>query len=126
MITKIYAVFTKAKTVIRQTLLKISNPTARIVVSNRIYLPLSVDIEVGEHSELVINKGVRIRKSTLIAVRENASLRIGKDVFINRNCMITARKSITIGNGVTIGPYVSIYDHDHDIAQRGGGTFVKK
>ena len=31
-----------------------------------------------------------------------------------------ARRNITIGNGVTIGPNVCIYDHDHDIKNKGG------
>ena len=33
--------------------------------------------------------------------------------------MIVCRKEITIGKGVTIGPNVVIYDHDHDMVNRG-------
>lgn len=36
--------------------------------------------------------------------------------FINRNCTIVAMDEIVIENGVTIGPNVCIYDHDHNMA----------
>lgn len=104
---------------IRFYLIKVINPSVNIVVSNRCSLPLGA-LEVGKKCSLVINKGVRVRKNTLIAVRDNASLKIGNSVFVNRNSIITARKCITIEDGVTIGPNCCIYDHDHDITQRGG------
>lgn len=34
--------------------------------------------------------------------------------FINRNCNIICHSTISIGKGTTIGPNVSIYDHDHN------------
>lgn len=55
------------------------------------------------------------------AIRQNTELNadggtitIGKCCFINRNCMIVAHKKIILEDGVTIGPNVCIYDHDHD------------
>ncbi len=36
--------------------------------------------------------------------------------FINRNCNIIAMDEIIIEKGVTIGPNVCIYDHDHNMA----------
>ena len=41
-------------------------------------------------------------------------IRIGNNCFINRNCLIVAHESIVLEEGVTIGPNVCIYDHDHD------------
>lgn len=61
-----------------------------------------------------------MRAGSVLTVRQGAHLKIGKSVFINRNTIIAARKSITIGDGVTIGPNVCIYDHDHDIHNRVG------
>lgn len=34
--------------------------------------------------------------------------------YINRNCTIVSLEEITIEKGVTIGPNVCIYDHDHN------------
>ncbi len=41
-------------------------------------------------------------------------------VFINRNTMIISMEKIDIRNGVTIGPNVCIYDHDHNIGRKKG------
>nr|WP_243870840.1 acyltransferase [Dorea formicigenerans] len=41
-------------------------------------------------------------------------IRIGS-AFINRNCVIVSKKEIDIGDRVTIGPNVCIYDHDHNL-----------
>lgn len=43
--------------------------------------------------------------------------------YINRNSMIVCRDKIIIGDGVTIGPNVCIYDHDHNLES---GTNVLK
>ena len=40
-------------------------------------------------------------------------------MFINRNCSIVSQKHIVICDGVTIGPNVCVYDHDHDLQSRG-------
>ncbi|MGR5577809.1 acyltransferase [Bacteroides thetaiotaomicron] len=78
------------------------------------------NIEVGNNSELRIGSGFSMRQNVTLAVRDNSIFSIGSGVFINRNTIIMARKSITIADGVTIGPNVCIYDHDHDIYNRGG------
>lgn len=54
-----------------------------------------------------------IRSNTEIHA-DGGQIIIGNCCFINRNCMIVSHKRITIKNGVTIGPNVCIYDHDHD------------
>jgi len=45
---------------------------------------------------------------------------IVQDAFINRNSMIVAMEKIEISSGVTIGPNVCIYDHDHDLHNKCG------
>ena len=44
---------------------------------------------------------------------------IGSDFFLNRNSMIVSKECIRIGNRVSIGPNVCIYDHDHDSSNYG-------
>ncbi len=50
----------------------------------------------------------------LISSRNNGKLKIGSRVYLNRNTMIVCRDS-----GTTVGPNVMIYDHDHDLQNRG-------
>lgn len=53
------------------------------------------------------------------AVIFSGKINIGKGVYINRNTIINAHEQITVGDHSTIGPGVFIYDHDHDIQNRG-------
>lgn len=100
--------------------IQIFNPKASVKIkSGGIIIPWSSDIEVASESNLRIGHSLSCRKNVVIAVRKNASLIIGDKVFINRNTIITSRKYIAIGNGVTIGPNVCIYDHDHNVHCRG-------
>ena len=62
----------------------------------------------------VINVGLRVvvqRGSQVEA--DGGIVSLGNDVYINRNCSIVSREQIYIGSQTTIGPNVSIYDHDH-------------
>ena len=101
-------------------LLQHFNRNVNVVVDGTPNIHKNADVEVGKYSMLKIGYGFTMRKNSIIAVRDNAQLRIGCKVFINRNVIIMARRNITIGNGVTIGPNVCIYDHDHDIKNKGG------
>lgn len=101
---------------LRFFLLQHFNRNANVVVDGIPNIHKDADVEVGKYSMLKIGYGFTMRKNSIIAVRDNAQLRIGCKVFI----IIMARRNITIGNGVTIGPNVCIYDHDHDIKNKGG------
>lgn len=46
--------------------------------------------------------------------------------FINRNSTIVSMSSISIGEHVTIGPNVCIYDHDHNLSKVGNDPFVSE
>lgn len=76
-------------------------------------------VEVGRGASLIFKQKDRAEEGCLIAARKGALVEFGENVFINRNCMIVAHKMIHIGSGTQIGPYVCIYDHDHDILTRG-------
>lgn len=105
---------------IRFAILKITNPKANISVDGSTLVSSGADIEVGINSLLQIGCGLHVRKNAILAVRDKADLLIDRNVFINRNTIIIARQCITIGEGVTIGPNVCIYDHDHNMLNRGG------
>lgn len=68
----------------------------------------------------MLGKGLHLRSGVVLSVRSGALLKLGDGVFINRNTIVTSKKSVIIEDGVTIGPNVCIYDHDHDMSKRGG------
>lgn len=92
---------------IKFTLIEMLSPNVRIKV---LY---SGFVEIG--NKCIIDEGTIIRSS-------GGRISIGDNVYINRNCNIVSQKNITLGDGVTIGPNVCIYDHDHAI----GGERSKK
>ena len=113
---------------LRLDFLKIMHPSSKVVVESFPNIHFQTDIEVGSKSELTIGRGLHTRKHVLLAVRDKAKLIIGNNVFINRNSIIVARTSIVLSDGVTIGPNVCIFDHDHNIRNNcaGGGYCVKE
>lgn len=92
---------------------------AHVSVSGRIYMGKNASIDIGDSCTCSIGRNFQLLQNSYIGVRKNATLKIGKSVFINRNCTIVCHESITINDGTTIGPNVCIYDHDHDIENRG-------
>lgn len=67
-----------------------------------------------------------IEKNAIIR-SSGGDLLIGKNVYINRNCNIISHEEIKIGNRVTIGPNVCIYDHDHNYkSKETNGEYVTK
>jgi acetyltransferase-like isoleucine patch superfamily enzyme len=94
-------IFNKGK--IKFHRIQIISPKARIRVGNR------GSIEIGR--KCTFEEGTLIRAT-------NGIISIGDSVYINRNTNIVARQSIIIGSGVTIGPNVCIYDHDHNFKVR--------
>ena len=105
---------------IRILLLKMHYHFGRISFASTPNINDFSNVEVGNKSILTVGSGFTMRKNVALAVRDNAMLSIGSGVFINRNSIIMARQNITIADGVTIGPNVCIYDHDHDLCNRGG------
>ena len=81
-------------------------------------ISLHAHLRRSDAGKIKIGENAVIREFTLVdAVGGRVSL--GKNVFINRNTMIVSKDRITIGDDVSIGPNVCIYDHDHDIHNRG-------
>lgn len=94
---------------------------------NKVQSPLITLVSLGaslrtyENGRIKIGKKTAIRPNTELAATQGSIL-IGNSCFINRNCMLVAHEKIEIGDGTTIGPNVSIYDHDHD----GSGGYRSK
>lgn len=81
-------------------------------------------LQVDRGASLRIGSQNTLEWGVLMAVRKGGQLSIGSNVYLNRNCSVIARESILIEDGVTIGPGCCIYDHDHDIKDR--GSFISK
>lgn len=113
-------IYNKVCNKVRILLLRYSNKSVNVIVNGIPHIHKDADVEIGKYSNLRIESGFTMSKNSIIAVRDNAQLLIGCRVFVNRNTIIVARQSITIGMGVTIGPNVCIYDHDHDTKNKGG------
>ena len=79
----------------------------------------SSSIELGNNGKIIINGRLHTEPRVYISARDGGSLKIKGKVFVNRNSLIVCRDSIMINDGVTIGPNVVIYDHDHDIRNPG-------
>lgn len=86
--------------------------------NNRLMWPGSgcwnVEVDIDDTGKANIHKSVTFRSNCAIRVRDNAELAIGELTNFNNGCIITARNFISIGNRVSFGPNVMIFDHDHD------------
>lgn len=92
--------------------------------SGWIFFSKNVCFNISKKTDVFIGKKFSVESGTLIAARRNSCLIIGDSVYVNRNCIIVAREKIVLENGVTIGPNCCIYDHDHDMKNR--GEFISK
>lgn len=96
-------------------------------------LSIFQDTEIGKNASfrtlnkgmITSQKGLRMRANTNL-VSAGGRINLGQCVFFNRNCNVVARERITIGNGVSCGPNVCIFDHDHQFDKKGvAGTKYK-
>mgnify|MGYP004672006045 CR=1 FL=1 len=71
------------------------------------------EFRIEEKGSIFIKKMLNIEANSLVYAF-GGKIHIGS-AFINRNCVIVSRKEIDIGDRVTIGPNVCIYDHDHNL-----------
>lgn len=71
-------------------------------------------IRVGSGGSIKLGRKCSFEEGTLLRAT-GGLISVGNSVYINRNCNLIARDSIVVGNGVTIGPNVCVYDHDHTI-----------
>ncbi len=91
----------------------------KLMVSGNNQISFSGTIKLSKEAKCEINGNLVLSSNSIIAAREKSIVRLGNNVFINRNCSIVAHEFIDIHNGVTIGPNCCVFDHDHNVYQRG-------
>lgn len=84
-----------------------------------------VVIDVDRKSRVQFGNRVSMHSRCRAAATSGGELLIGSRTSFNVGCVVTSRSSIRIGNQVSFGPNVMIYDHDHimepDIGAKGSG-----
>jgi acetyltransferase-like isoleucine patch superfamily enzyme len=75
-----------------------------------------VEILLEKKSKLIIGKGVQVRRGTVLAVSSGGELTLGNNIFIAHGVTIAAKQKIVIGESTMLAEYVSVRDHDHEIA----------
>lgn len=86
----------------------------RIKIEGLVKIKSNFKIFISKDSALEIKKGTRIRENFYLRCEKGAKIYIGKNCFINNNANIVSLNQIFLGDNVSIGPNVVIYDHDHD------------
>ncbi len=70
-------------------------------------------LRIREGGKIEMNPHSYAGDGTLIRVTQNATFKMGKNSGFNSYCIVTAQDSITLGDNVIIGPFVTMHDHDH-------------
>lgn len=85
---------------------------SRIRIGKR-FKAKGADIRItNKNGRILIGPSFKVLKNSLVH-SDGGGISVGKGVFVNRNCLIVSRTKIVIGNDVSIGPNVCIYDHNH-------------
>lgn len=79
-------------------------------------------LSIFDKGKISLGKKIGIEAGTTLQATIGEII-IGDGVYINKNCNIISRKSIILGDRVTIGPNVSIYDHDHNFRNEVESSF---
>lgn len=80
----------------------------------------NTEVIVSENGTICIGKHVRAHRRSKLLAFSSGVLEIGSNTALGNGVSINCMDSITIGEGVQIGPDVKIYDHDHDFRVPGG------
>lgn len=82
----------------------------------------SCTFDISSQGVCRLSRYITFENGFCLRVRKGANVSIGEYAYFNRNCTIVSHNSITIEDGVTVGPNCCFYDHDHDVTKR--GSFV--
>lgn len=90
----------------------------RISPNIRVFFSASLEFDKG--SDLIVEKGVKIRERTFVTVRKGGNLTLGQNVSIGMDCKIVVHDNLVIGEGTLLSPNVQVYDHDHRFDSKTG------
>lgn len=71
-------------------------------------------IAIKKHSKLIIGKNFRTRNNISFRIYDQGKVEIGNNCFFNDGCSINCQEKIKIGDNVSFGQNVLIFDHNHD------------
>lgn len=115
----INAFFIRTIALIKLTLIK-------IIHFNRFHyypielISISTKFKLKGNGKIFLNSSIGTRSNVVFSAVGNGIINVGRHCFFNNNCMIACHEKITIGNNVSFGPNVMVYDHDHDFRAEGG------
>jgi acetyltransferase-like isoleucine patch superfamily enzyme len=76
-------------------------------------------IDAAPGSRVQLGEHVRLGDGVFFETAGDGSIKLGRDVRINTGTLIASHVSITVGNDVLIGEYVSLRDANHGTADNG-------
>ena len=78
----------------------------------------NVIIKTNKNGKIIFKGGLTLRTGCELFA-DGGTIEVGSGCYLNRNNIIVSHEKIAIHNGSTIGPFCMIYDHDHDIYEKG-------
>lgn len=80
----------------------------------------NVVVDLDRQSHIIFGKGVSIHSRCRISAVSGGKLIIEDHTSFNVGCIVTCRHGIQIGENVSFGPNVMIFDHDHTMHKECG------
>ena len=108
---KIKKYYQYVRTLIRRVCYGMKNQSIRLPLKNT--FESGVYIGTDRQADILFGEYNTVRRNSNLTAKGEGKLVIGNNCFFNYNNTITAHKLIEIGDYVTIGPNVCIFDHDH-------------
>ncbi len=90
----------------------------RLKAGKRVSIGKCTKVFAKRNAKIFIESGCTLSDNGYI-VAVSGSVHIGKGTYFNRNAVVVCQKKIYIGKNCSIGPGVTIYDHDHKIGAHG-------
>lgn len=81
----------------------------------------NVVIDLDRKSKIELDNWISIHSMSRISAVSGGHLRIKKNTSMNVGCIVVCHNNIEIGENVSIGPNVMMFDHDH-IMSKGNGV----